>query len=212
MTTKSKVHIEKAILLLCEGKSLTEIGKEFGVTRERIRQKLSWIDGYEAIIEHNAKKRKEECKVEIFCQYCNRKFKVEKHRAMKAKFCSRECLNKAKPPKTPEEKRIYNRNRTRKYYQKHKNDQRFKEKIKQYNRNYLQKLKTNPEKLRRYYDKQKEYAKKRYHSDPEFRKRLSENSKRAWRKLKADPIRYKKYLDRKNERKRLNYNSKKGKI
>lgn len=107
----------------------------------------------------------------ITCEQCKREFEIIV--GTKKKFCSNDCFLKAvRHNRTPKEIRAFNNERTKKYYHKHKHEDKWKERVKKNNNLAYEKRKSNPKKLREYLKKQAEYQKKRYANDPEYRERV----------------------------------------
>ncbi len=122
--------------------------------------------GRDAMVEKMKRRTKK------ICPKCKKEFETKLSRP--SKFCSKNCL---KHNRTPEEQKEFNRKRTNEYSRKHRNDERFKAKIKQYNKTAYKKRMNNPEKLKEFQKKQNEYQKHRYNTDSEYRKKVLNNQK-----------------------------------
>ena len=130
---------ERAYKMKClrmEGKSLEYIGKEFSITRERVRQILKSFFPNEILPKLNNKGRKFVQRVKANCTFCGIEFEMFPRHVKKRMICNFKTCPKFKPiqGRTPEEIRLFNRNRMREYNRKHKDDPHTKMKRKEYNR------------------------------------------------------------------------------
>lgn len=110
--TKNKVQYELILTLRNQGKTLDEIGREIGVTRERIRQIGKKIPGF---------RNKNPAKMyRLFCAVCGKEYEQRAYLSKKIKHrhCSRVCWEKSlvKNTRTLAEKRAIWNARTKAYY------------------------------------------------------------------------------------------------
>lgn len=83
---------EEMLKEYASGLTLHEVSKKFGVTRERVRQIITGLKGYEAVKENNRNDRKESLLTGGFCPQCGEAFQYYKSAAI-PKFCSKKCFS-----------------------------------------------------------------------------------------------------------------------
>jgi len=215
MKIKNKERNLKIVeLFIEEHKTLNDIGKEFGLTRERIRQLLiAWLgrSSMKVFLVENRKFRKIEfdnATSEITCPNCGTIFKS---RIKTKRYCSRDCVNEhsrriANDPETVEKRRIKNRSNVREWRRNNR------DKVAIYNQRSKVNRENNPVKLARHNKRIKEYNKgarergiKKYGSYEAYKKHLRENIRRYVAKIKTDPIRYAEYREKSIIRSRGKY-------
>lgn len=123
-----------------KGKTLNEVGLKYNLSRERIRQIIvQFFPGFEFRHSHEGAGFHKICAN----PKCRKPFIST---GWDAKYCSRICVHMIKRKyHTAEEIRQANATRTRNWYNKHKDDPAFKEKVHQYNMTQKKNLKLRKE-------------------------------------------------------------------
>jgi len=86
----SKIDINEAAELYNGGWTLGQLGEKYGVTRERIRQKITLL------VNHDRTRS-------ICCKHCGTEFVVKGGRGRNGKYCSTECRRKSQSVKTTDQ-------------------------------------------------------------------------------------------------------------
>ena len=136
------------------GKTYKEIGDEFGISRERVRQIGLKIEDGNPILFGNIQIKG---KIERICPVCQKTFLV--YSSKKKRVCSMKCKGEFyRKYSTPEEAK-------KAHYEKQKFRYQTNKKVREYHKEHVkhwyEKLKKNKEALRRYRQCQYEYCKNR---------------------------------------------------
>jgi hypothetical protein len=173
---KRRRRLMKIKKLRDEGKTLEEIGAKIGITRERVRQISKFIIGWKNRIVRPPKPPKTH---QCLRKGCTNRVLARAER----KYCSRECWYIAanrKPLKdlTPEERRKYNNDRTKKYIQNHlRGTEKYRRRIKIYNRRAKVRHKIRMANDPIYAEKKREEWRKRFKVIYRLRKLTKKDSK-----------------------------------
>ena len=127
LPSRDVVRSKEMFELKQQGKTLYEIGREYGLTGERVRQILN---GYNPNWKHSARKHPLHPRVarkNVVCSNCNKSFEVRI--TDKRVFCSMECYGRTrvKSKMSPAQYEAYSIARRRAWYERNKDNPAFKE-------------------------------------------------------------------------------------
>lgn len=128
------------------GKTLDEVGKAYGVSRERVRQCICHFPEYDKYGKKRATPRED-----VTCKNCKQIFKVLRSTRKNAMFCDKSCrilFSKKHKRSLKEQKEIRNKYAKLYYQRVLKNDPSFKEKLKERNKHVSQKRKLQKQQKR----------------------------------------------------------------
>lgn len=201
---KNKIEAErvgKMFQMKKDGRTLDDIGKDFGVTRERVRQLISGVEGYKGL-KCIPKGRKKLERVTKKCEFdkCNNDVVFIKSNPHPRRFCCQKCFILGMGRRivgvskmTHEQWLAFNNERTKNYYHRVlKHTPGFKDKVRKQNQDMKKKA---------WYKKWY----KRWFNSPEVIARRKEQSRRKYAQLKKDPVRYEAYKERQRVRQRIAY-------